>query len=161
MKKELKKYQKVLIVIALFIVTFGLSFSMLYFFEGAQVTEALTGEDFVHADYIETIDGTYIGDVFNGAFEGEGKFDFVTKEIYNGHWSNSTMSGDGKMLFPEVGTYVGEYSESMRNGAGVFTWKNGDNYDGKWSEDKMNGEGVYTFTNGNCISGTFENNKIK
>lgn len=160
MKKPLKKYQKILIIIGLFIVVFTTTFTALYFYEDKSQIEDLVGNGFQHKGYVETVDGTYIGELYGNEFQGFGQFNFISNEIYTGEWETSTMSGDGKMIFNGVGTYDGDYLDSVRDGEGSFVWDNGDKYVGDWDNDKIHGEGTYTFSNGNYVSGTFKSNKI-
>lgn len=160
MKAARKKYQNILLVIGIFIVAFALSFVAMYFYDERSKTNTLLGAEFMYNGYIETIDGVYIGGIYEDSFEGSGQFNFITGEIYSGKWSESNMSGSGKMIFEGIGIYEGAYSFSKREGDGTFLWDNGDEYVGEWSEDKINGKGKYTFANGNYITGVFRNNKI-
>ena len=161
MKKQLKLYQKILLYIALFVFIYVAVFAGLYIWDKNNPVDNSIGNPFEYTGYIETVDGTYIGEIYDNHFQGDGQFKFFTKEIYTGQWSDSNMSGTGKMVFKDVGVYNGTYSNSLREGNGTFTWNNGDKYDGEWKNDIISGEGKYTFNNGNYISGTFENNKVK
>lgn len=108
--------------------------------------------------YIETVDGTYIGDLEGSAFQGTGEFRFDTGETYNGDWHSNNLQGYGTLVYESVGSYTGEYEQSLRSGDGIFTWENGDMYKGEWKEDKMSGEGMFTFASGVVLSGIFEDN---
>lgn len=158
--KELKRYQKALILAITFISVFALTFTVLYFYDDFPTLNGTAGKKLNYNGYVETIDGTYLGELYGDSFNGTGQFDFLSGEIYTGSWKDSAMSGSGKMTFKGIGTYDGTYIDSKRVGKGTFVWENGDKYDGEWADDKINGDGTYTFANGNYVKGSFEKNKV-
>lgn len=95
----------------------------------------MPNEKGAHFATLETKDGSYAGQVFNLAYEGEGTFQYL-----------------------KGGNYQGKFSHSKREGEGLFTWANGDSYLGKWKADAME-TGVYVFADGRTYSGTFQNNQ--
>ena len=95
----------------------------------------MPNEKGAHFGIFETKAGSYWGDVFNMAYEGEGTFQYLKE-----------------------GKYEGKFSHSKREGDGLFTWSNGDSYLGKWKADTME-TGMYVFADGRSYTGTFVNNQ--
>lgn len=154
--KNLSRFKK---NILLFIIVYLCVFIGLNQYE-KEKNKTLMGDFIAHREYIETIDGKYTGEILNNKFNGTGRFEYFSKEIYTGNWKDSQLYGFGKMVFPNIGSYEGEYENSKRNGNGIFRWLNGDKYDGEWKDDKINGKGTYLFSDGDSFTGIFINNKI-
>ena len=122
---KLKTPHKIIIGIGSFLLVYGATFAAFKVMEKTKGVEvnvnALSGEITEHKTYTETADGSYIGDIIDGIFEGKGQFNFLSGEIYAGDWLESKMDGEGKMIFNGVGVYDGEYTDSKRGGYGTFT----------------------------------------
>ncbi len=82
----------------------------------------------------ESADGTYIGEIVNGVYSGQGEFRYLSEA-----------------------TYSGKYEDSQRSGKGTYTWPNGDSYTGTWEDDNMR-YGKYTFADGRYYEGSFDRN---
>ena len=125
------------------------------FFERAyyEIQSQITGK-------IEFEMGTYSGETDFGIMSGNGTFQFVSGEYYEGSWVNDQIEGFGVISHPDAGQYEGEFSESQKTGIGTFTWVNGDQYVGSWENDTLTGNGVYIFADGSVLDGTFEANQF-
>lgn len=114
--------------------------------------------------------------------DGNGKYKFKDKSIYEGHFKNGYMHGKGSLVFSEghyVGSfirnkrdgegriiynsgdaYIGQFKHNLFHGKGKFTHSNGDVYKGHWSDGKKEGFGTYIFSNSDVYKGEFVNDQI-
>lgn len=112
------------------------------------------------SNYLETLDGIYIGDVNGQDMGGNGSLAFNTGEVLKGTFDENGISGEGTLSIPGVGKYEGAYENNVRSGEGVFTWENGDVLTCKWENDQPKGEGTLKFANGNVLKGTFSGTTV-
>jgi len=132
-----------------------------------------------------SVDGrrTYVGMFADGAFSGEGEYDWGNGVRYVGHFLNGRRNGSGTLTYPDSrkysgqfkdnvyhgeGTYidadgakyVGQFKSGYFHGEGVYTWPNGDVYTGRFKANQMDGTGSLVRANGDRYVGTFENNEM-
>ncbi len=80
--------------------------------------------------------GKYIGEFYNGKFNGQG-------------------------IFTEAGRkYIGQYKNHKRHGLGTYTYANGDIYVGEWKKGLRHGKGTFTHTNGKIEEGIWKKDKL-
>lgn len=155
-------------------------------------TNHLTPEDLKDAHAVETYtgfgtktteSGTYTGDMLDGLFHGNGRFEWndgmsydgewahgvqtgygtftwANGNVYEGEWLNGAMHGTGTLTWAEGDIYSGEWTEGIRTGYGTYYWPNGDVYEGEWVDGVRTGQGTLTFANGIVWSGYWENNEF-
>lgn len=83
----------------------------------------------------ESSGGTYMGEIVDSVYSGQGQFQYLSKA-----------------------TYSGKYADSLRSGKGTYTWANGDSYTGTWENDDMKC-GKYIFADGRYYEGSFAGNQ--
>lgn len=110
--------------------------------------------------YREVGTGIYYGDLLGTTYDGQGRFDFVTGESYEGTFVQGAISGEGTLILDGVGAYEGSFADGVRSGNGVFTWENGVVYNGSWNADKLSGQGTVTYPSGVVLNGEFSEGKI-
>lgn len=123
----------------------------------------------------------YRGGFANGAFHGEGRYDWGNGIYYTGAFERGIKNGRGSIVYPDTRRYVGDFKDDLYHGRGVYTetdgsvyegefragrfsgrgdyrWTNGDHYTGEFLNDGMEGAGVYRRANGERYAGSFKNN---
>jgi len=119
---------------------------------------------------------SYVGEMSNGYYSGQGKLTQNDGSIAEGRWVNALLEGAGTMIWPGLGryegifvhsaaggqgtyvsgagdTYKGEWKNNMKEGQGQIIWAIGDIYEGGWINDHMQGTGVYRWANGDRYEG--------
>lgn len=103
-------------------------------------------------------DGSYYkGPFLNGAFHGEGFFDFNDGATYKGKFQHQFRNGQGTMVYPDGEKYSGSWVNGVANGYGTHLYEDGRIYEGEWKNDKWHGVGVLTFKKGKKYEGDFVN----
>jgi hypothetical protein len=99
---------------------------------------------------IETIDTsvfTYVGQILNGNFNGQGEIIFKTitnnKQKYNGNFVDGKFNGEGKLTYRNGDTYEGDFVNNQFNGEGKITYANGNSYKGNFVNNQINGKGKF------------------
>jgi hypothetical protein len=110
--------------------------------------------------YVETRSGYYLGDLTQGNFGANGRFEFKNGDAYAGEWNHGFLDGQGIITYKNSGKYAGSFTRGMREGAGLFTWDSGEIYQGTWQGDKISGEGRLAISSTSEISGTFSDNRL-
>lgn len=154
--KKVKKNQKKIFSSAIVSIIFILILGAVNSSTHSQQQKTLDGT----TGSLETVSGTYVGDLIDDKFQGNGKFIFNTGDSYQGEWKSGTYSGTGTFEYVGIGNYSGEYISGVRSGEGTFSWSTGDAYSGSWEADKMCGEGTITYSNGTQLIGSFSENAI-
>lgn len=123
----------------------------------------------------ETMDVTFNGKVYTGAYQGEqqdgkphgtGTFEGYyqkNKLVYTGQWLKGEMSGEGKVeadaytlhfditegVYDKTGSYVGDVVNGLPEGTGTFSTVNSKNvpwqYTGEWKNGAFNGQGTQSW----------------
>ena len=104
----------------------------------------------------------YEGNWKNGKRHGEGKNTYTNGDWYEGNWQNGTQQGRGEFHYYRSGNvYKGNFSGGKFNGYGEMTYGSGDfsSYRGSWSNGVINGSGVMFYRNGAKYDGDWKNNK--
>lgn len=125
---------------------------------------------------------SYRGGFVNGAFHGEGRYDWGNGIHYTGVFERGIKNGRGSIVYPDTRRYVGGFKDDLYHGRGVYTetdgsvyegefragrfsgrgdyrWTNGDHYTGEFLNDGMEGTGIYRRANGERYTGSFKNNQ--
>ena len=101
----------------------------------------------------------YVGELKNGAFNGQGTYTFANGLKYVGEWKDSKKDGQGTYTYADGDKHVGEYKDDKRNGQGTYTFANGNKYVGEYKDDKYNGQGTFTFADGEKWVGEWRDDK--
>ena len=80
--------------------------------------------------------GKYIGEFYNGKFNGQGIFAEAGRK-YIGQYKNHKRHGLGTYAYANGDIYVGEWKKGLRHGKGTFTHINGKIEEGIWKKDKL------------------------
>ena len=127
--------------------------------------------------------GKYVGEVKNGAMDGNGTLTYSKNEEYVGEWKDDKRNGKGTMsvvggwkydgdwkddsfdgkgtyTFSKGGEYVGEFKNNNFNGQGTMSYSDGTKYVGEWKDDKRNGQGTLTYLDGKKYFGEFRDGII-
>lgn len=122
----------------------------------------------------DEVAGTYSGQFKDGAFNGQGAFEFSSSgDKYDGQWEDGIKHGAGKYMYPSGNSYDGEWIDGQMHGEGTFIWstggigslvvpelKNGGSmYTGSWAEGLRHGQGTHTFASGAVYEGSWESSK--
>lgn len=121
----------------------------------ARETDLYTGYTTHRFEY-----GTYIGDLVDGACQGEGKMIWDDGTVYEGEWEYSARCGQGICHFSNGTVYSGTWENDNMNGYGTMTFTDGAVYTGEWKDGALHGEGTLIYPNGEIYSGTWENNQL-
>ena len=92
-------------------------------------------------------EGEYNGETMNGIRHGEGRFEDLLGNVYNGSWKLDKTSGYGTKVSISGAKYEGNHVEGKRHGAGRYLFSNGDIYSGMWREGIMHGKGILSNPN--------------
>ncbi len=141
---------KVIAFLMLFVVIFG----FLNHFSSPSKYTTSTKNSFNGLDKRELQNGTYLGEIVDGVFSGEGEYLSLDGIKYTGSFDNSLEDGYGKCTYPNVGSFEGEFKNGLRNGKGKFKWSSGEILDGNWVDDIIQ-DGTYTFKDGSKYVGKF------
>lgn len=107
--------------------------------------------------------GTYTfdsGDKYSGEFEnnartGLGTYEFASGTIYTGNFLEGRFHGEGQIKYSNGARYSGSFKDGERDGVGKITYEGGTYYDGSWTDNDYNGTGELKFSNGAIYSGAF------
>ncbi len=120
-----------------------------------------------HIDEKLFADGSkYVGEIFNGKPDGEGKYVHPKGFSYKGQWEDGKYSGYGKCTFPDGSIYTGQWKNNKFHGQGKYVGSSGEKYEGEWKDGLIHGQGRYTGADGYIREGVWEkgefvgNNKI-
>jgi hypothetical protein len=103
----------------------------------------------------------YVGQLKNGAAEGNGVGIYASGSVYRGQWKNGLRHGEGIFEWADGEKYEGEYVEDARQGYGTYYWSNGLRYEGQWINDKREGTGtLYDKNNKIVAEGAWKNDKV-
>ena len=58
----------------------------------------------------------------------------LTKETYVGEMENGKYPGQGTLTFRDGDKYVGEWKNGERHGQGIYTWSDGSKYVGEYKD---------------------------
>ena len=103
--------------------------------------------------------GKYIGNIKNGIREGEGKFIYTNKDIYEGKWENDVKEGKGIMKYNNGNEYNGEWKNNKKEGKGIMIFKNGDKLETEWNKNKIGNKVKYYYKNGDIYDGEYKKDK--
>lgn len=107
-------------------------------------------------------DGSYYkGPFLNGAFHGEGFFDFNDGSTYKGGFEHQFRNGMGTYTFSDEERYSGNWVSGSIDGYGSYFYEDGKIYKGEWKKDKWHGKGVLTFESGKSYEGNFVNSRYE
>lgn len=149
-----------LIIVAFFVVFFSID-HLIYTYSGPQKFLRNDINSIRSKRFLETEQGTYLGEFKGEFFDGKGSYKLDTGSSYNGTWKNNKVDGYGVLILKRFGTYKGQFQNGERMGEGTFYFVNGDVYSGHWKNDKIDGKGKLTRDNGAVLNGIFENNELK
>lgn len=103
----------------------------------------------------------YVGQLKNGAAEGNGVGIYASGSVYRGQWKNGLRHGEGIFEWADGEKYEGDYEEDARHGYGTYYWSNGLRYEGQWKNDKREGTGtLYDKNNKIVAEGAWKNDKV-
>lgn len=110
-----------------------------------------------HGNGIYTFDN---GDRYEGAFSnnartGKGTYEFASGTTYSGNFVDEILQGEGQMNYSNGTSYSGGFKNGDRDGSGRIQYANGVVYEGSWTDNEYNGTGTLTFANGAIYSGDF------
>jgi len=107
-------------------------------------------------------DGSYYkGPFLDGAFHGEGFFDFNDGSTYKGGFEHQFRNGMGTYTFSDEERYSGNWVSGSIDGYGSYFYEDGKIYEGEWKKDKWHGKGVLTFESGKSYEGNFVNSRYE
>jgi hypothetical protein len=110
---------------------------------------------------IKLINGdSYLGDMKDGKYMGEGTYIFSNGTKYVGEWKDNLFNGIGTYTFNDGMKYIGDWQDGLKNGQGILTYSDGYKYSGDWLNDKRNGNCTIEFENGNKYTGEVKNDKL-
>ena len=101
----------------------------------------------------------YTGAFVRGAKSGRGAIAYTDNRKYMGDFQDNVYHGQGVYTDADGSVYQGEFRNGRFNGRGTYTWANGDKYTGQFRDDLMEGEGAYLRANGEQYSGSFKQNE--
>ena len=128
----------------------------------------------------------YIGPLFYGLPNGNGRKYFKDGRIFEGNFVNGKREGSGRITFPNKKSifYIGQYKNDVGNGKGKEFYENGNvayegdfvnnnrqgygkeyyengklKYEGNFFNDKYEGNGKYYYEDGNSYDGQWSNDK--
>lgn len=101
----------------------------------------------------------YEGAFVRGTKSGRGTISYADNRKYSGDFQNNLYHGKGVYTDADGSVYEGEFRRGQFNGRGIYTWVNGDSYAGQFRDDLMEGEGVYQRANGEKYTGPFRRNE--
>lgn len=64
--------------------------------------------------------------------------------------------GEGKFIYKDKSIYEGTFVNKKANGFGICTYSNGNYYKGEWENHTFHGKGILTYNNGKTYSGIWE-----
>jgi hypothetical protein len=102
---------------------------------------------------------TYVGQVKDGKYNGQGTYTWANGNKYVGEWEDNKQHGQGTFMW-DGEKYVGEFRDGKRNGQGTYTWASGAKYVGEWEDGEQHGQGTYTWVNGDEYVGEWKDGKI-
>jgi hypothetical protein len=88
-----------------------------------------------------TIYSTYVGEMKDGRPDGEGRLQFRSGELFEGHFAAGLLSGRGVHVDAAGNRYEGEFSEGRPHGEGRLAETNGSIYTGTFAHGVRHGEG--------------------
>ncbi|MBU0584486.1 MAG: hypothetical protein KKB66_19820 [Alphaproteobacteria bacterium] len=88
-----------------------------------------------------TIYSTYVGEMKDGRPDGEGRLQFRSGELFEGHFAAGLLSGRGVHVDTAGNRYEGEFSEGRPDGEGRLAETNGSIYTGTFAHGVRHGEG--------------------
>jgi hypothetical protein len=88
-----------------------------------------------------TIYSTYVGEMKDGRPDGEGRLQFRSGELFEGHFAAGILSGRGVHVDAAGNRYEGEFSEGRPHGEGRLAETNGSIYTGTFAHGVRHGEG--------------------
>ena len=105
-------------------------------------------------------EGEYHGETMNGIRHGEGRFEDLLGNVYNGTWKLDKTSGYGTKVSISGAKYEGNHVDGKRHGAGRYLFSNGDIYSGMWREGIMHGKGKMIWKDGSSFCGSWKQGKM-
>ena len=84
---------------------------------------------------------TYVGEMKDGRPVGEGRLQFRSGELFEGHFAAGLLSGRGVHVDAAGNRYEGEFSEGRPHGEGRLAETNGSIYTGTFANGVRHGEG--------------------
>ena len=96
----------------------------------------------------------------NGYAHGKGRARSVDgRRSYAGGFSEGAFSGEGTYDWGDGTRYTGEFRDGQRNGQGAIDYPNKSRYAGQFKDGRYNGMGTYTDADGSGYRGEFRNNR--
>ena len=77
----------------------------------------------------------------------------------DGLWEADKMHGQGKYTFVSGDVYEGQWEADTKHGQGKYTAASGEVYEGQWKAGKKHGQGKNTSASGNVYEGRYEAGK--
>lgn len=107
---------------------------------------------YVHSE----LQGSYMGDYYQGKTHGKGSIVWANGIKYNGDWKDDLLHGKGTMTFANGTKYIGDFYNGKPHGKGKQTLADGSTYDGEYQNGKPHGKGTF-ITPFMIYDGEFEN----
>ena len=110
----------------------------------------------------ETVEGEYRykGDFKDDLWDGQGELEnFLTGDIYIGHFDKGDITGKGKIKWKDGETYEGTFLKGIKHGKGVHKWPDKSRYKGEYINGIREGKGEYKWPDGRIFKGLFKNGK--
>lgn len=111
---------------------------------GACIDSCISGNGKLEVFELDTLLYTYIGNVSNGKFSGQGTITWKDSSKYVGEWKDGKQSGQGTYTSLDGLKYVGEWKDDNLNGQGTIVYPNSNKYVGGWENGAYSGQGTYT-----------------
>jgi hypothetical protein len=102
----------------------------------------------------------YIGEFLNGRKTGFGILAYPNNRKYTGRFKDNAYQGEGTYIDADGSKYAGAFENGYFHGLGTYTWASGDVYTGRFEANRMNGKGSYARTDGDRYDGGFKNNQM-
>jgi hypothetical protein len=106
------------------------------------------------------VNGSYLGNFFDGQMNGKGIFYFENGDRIEGIFKNGSANGRGTYYYTSGARYEGIFKNGMFDGGGNFFYTNGNRYEGMYKNGKPYGKGILYFPNGDRLEGIIKNDKF-
>lgn len=88
------------------------------------------------------LQGSYVGDYYQGKMHGKGTIKYANGAEYVGDWKDGKRHGKGTMKYTDGVEYTGDWQDDKRHGNGTITFADGEKYIGEWQNHKKHGKGL-------------------